>query len=137
MRIPETLNDELMHLWRESRVKTSLMFNELYARIIYARVGNVKYSDPNKRQFLRILYEAPNMPRLYIDIHDDRVLLTICSFKNGISTEDIEFPFENYEEHLFQQSTIHNLYTFDAESMAICKDLAVLFKHHLDNGHGV
>lgn len=132
-----TLNDELLHIWRESRVKTGLMFNELYARVIYARVGNVKYSDITKKQFLRILYEAPDMPRLYIDIHEDRVLLTICSYKGGLSTEDIEFPYENYEENLFQQSTIHNLYSFDVETMIICKDLSVLFKKHIDNGHGV
>lgn len=133
-----TLNDELKHLWFVSKTDTKLMFNELYARIIYARVGNVKYSDPSKKQFLRILYEAPFLsPRMYIDIHDDRVLLTICSFKNGISTEDIEFPYENYEENWFQQSTIHNLYSFDVDTLVICKDLAVQFKNHLDNGHGV
>lgn len=132
-----TLNDELKHLWFVSKTDTKYMFNDLYAQIVFARVGNVKYSDPSKKQFLRILYEEPFMPRLYIDIHDDMVRLTICTFKNGISTEDIEFPFENYEENWFQQSTLHNLYTFDSETMAICIDLAAQFKEHIDNGHGV
>lgn len=134
-----TLNDELRHVLIESQVKDSLMFNEQYKKIIYARVGNVQYSNfhvTGEPEFLRVLYECPRMPRLYIDIHKDLVRLTICEFKGHISTEEIEFPFVDYEEYLFQQSTIYNLYTFDSDTMAICKDLSVLFYNYLDNGHG-
>lgn len=130
-----TLNDELQHLWRESRVKDSLMFNEQYARLIYARVGNVQYSNAGvtgSKEFLRILYEAPRLPRMYIDIHQDIVRLTICEYKGNLSTEEIEFSYSDYEEFLFQQSTIHNLYTFDADTMAICKDLAIQFYNYID-----
>ena len=131
-----TLNDELQHLFRESRVKHNLMFNAQYARLIYARVGNIRYShagETGSKEFLRVLYEAPRLPRMYIDIHQDIVRLTICEYKgNNLSTEEFVFSYSDYEEFLFQQSTIYNLYTFDSETMAICKDLSIQFYNYID-----
>lgn len=127
-----TLSDELGQILIESRSTAKYMFNEYYAEMYNVKSGNVKLARDESIEFLRILYEDEKTPRIFIDIHRDYLELSLRS-DFGLY-EDLEIKYIGGEEMLFQYSTIHDLYFFDEETLAICHQLSKLFYSRLDNG---
>lgn len=124
-----TLNDELQYVLNTSKTNKKFMFNEQYTNVIYAKVGNVRSSTIDWDELLRVLYDYPGCPRCYIDIKRDSIVLSISCANDY---KDIVFSYDDGEDVLFQQSTIHDLYSFDAETISICKKLAEMFYHYVD-----